>query len=765
MCLSLLEIILYPFKKFQAFIMNWNIGKCINWLLLLFPLLVSSQIDKGVKPVRPTGFHNTVGETYAVIIGISDYQDTTKRLNFAHKDALAFAEFLKSKAGGSLNEKNLTVLIDSQATLAGVAFALDWLTQVCKENDRAIIYFSGHGDVETKTYSDLGYLLCWDAPSRVYMGGGALDLRIFQNIISALSKYNKSRVFVILDACRSGTLAGNLVGGAQATAENLAVPWANEIKILSCQPDQDSHEDIIWGGGRGVFSYYLEEALYGFADQNADSWITLLELGRYLEDHVMEAVLPVRQVPLIVGDKLERLVSVDSSILRSRRLLQSTKISMTEYKSKGIEEITLNMITDTSLQKLYQRFNDALKNKQFLKPAGTCADDYYTQIIQESRLVELHDVATRKYVVALQDDVQQVLNKLLSVDVNEFTRSKASRILKYKDYPAYLARASEIIGSNHFFYSKLKARQYFFEGLLLFLENSGNKNPEEGNRIMQLYRQSLTLEKDAAHTYFYMMYCQATKFVNEDSCIYYATEAANRAPQWVLPYGYLSYFYLNKFRNLEASKKYLDLSMKIDSQSVLLLNVRAAYHFYKKEYKKADKDYERILNLDPNNQVVWLNRGIVNFVLGLYFEAEFFLITAKGLDSLDFTPHSYLGAIYYKSSKLDMAEWHFKEAIRLNPRYVKGMRELARLFRDQKRNDEAEKLYREIITFDSSNYVAYYELACLSVHKQQMNEALEYLELALKNGFRDKENLMKDEELKPLFDLDAFRKLIQEYFK
>jgi Tfp pilus assembly protein PilF len=738
------------------------------WLSLLvsiLPVVSWAQDDKGVRPIKAAGLNNTIGETYAVVIGISDYQDSTKRLNFAHKDALAFADYLRSKAGGMIPESHIQVLTDSQATLAGVALALDWLTRVCKEDDRAIIYFSGHGDVETKLYSDIGYLLCWDAPSRVYIGGGALDLRIFQNIITSLATHNKSKILVILDACRSGTLAGNFIGGAQATASNLAKQWVNEIKILSCQPDQDSHEDIIWGGGRGVFSYYLEEGLYGFADHNQDSWITLLELGRYLEDHVMEAVLPVKQVPLIIGDKLERLIKVDSASLQSRIRLQSGKLSMNQIKSKGTEEISFIALQDSSLKKLYVKFNDALIAKQFLEPADACADFYYNQIIQEVKLKDLHEIAMRKYAVALQDDVQQVLNKLLSVDVNEFTRSKASRILKYKNYPVYLARAAELIGQEHFFYTKLKARQYFFEGLLLFLENSGNKNSEEGNRIMQLYRQSLALEKDAAHTYFYMMYCQATKFVNADSCIYYATEATNRSPQWVLPYGYLSYFFVQKFRNSDLAKKYLDLAMQIDSQNVLVMNAQAAFYFYKKEYKNADAVYEQILQVEPDNQVVWLNRGIVQFALGLNNEAERFLRTAMGLDSLDYTPHYYLGAIYYRSSKADLAEWHFKEAIRLNPRYVKGMRELARLYRDQQKNEEAEKLFREIINFDTTHYVAYYELACLSVSKNQLKEALEFLELSLKNGFKDKSNLLNDEELKPLFKLDTFQELMKKYFK
>ncbi|MBK8956485.1 MAG: caspase family protein [Saprospiraceae bacterium] len=91
------------------------------------------------------------GEAYAVVIGISDYQDPgIPDLRFADKDAEAFANYLRSDAGGNLDNDHLKVLINENATMAQFANALDWLWEVCKEGDQAIIYFSGHGDVEKK---------------------------------------------------------------------------------------------------------------------------------------------------------------------------------------------------------------------------------------------------------------------------------------------------------------------------------------------------------------------------------------------------------------------------------------------------------------------------------------------------------------------------------------------------------------------------------------------------------------------------------------
>ncbi|MBK6996745.1 MAG: hypothetical protein IPH31_18130 [Lewinellaceae bacterium] len=69
-----------------------------------------------------------------------------------------------------------------------------------------------------------------------------------KDVVTTLSTENKARVLIITDACRSGKLAGNSIGGAQLTSQNLAQQFANEIKILSCQPNEYSLEGEQWGG-------------------------------------------------------------------------------------------------------------------------------------------------------------------------------------------------------------------------------------------------------------------------------------------------------------------------------------------------------------------------------------------------------------------------------------------------------------------------------------------------------------------------------------
>jgi hypothetical protein len=121
---------------------------CIVYFL--FPFLAYAQNQKGASPIA-NAQERIAKNTYAVVVGISDYQDKDiPDLRFADRDAEAFANFLRSQAGGSLDGDHLKLLTNSEATLGQFAAALDWLMEVTKEGDNAIVYFSGHGDVEKK---------------------------------------------------------------------------------------------------------------------------------------------------------------------------------------------------------------------------------------------------------------------------------------------------------------------------------------------------------------------------------------------------------------------------------------------------------------------------------------------------------------------------------------------------------------------------------------------------------------------------------------
>ena len=703
--------------------------------------------------------------TRAVVIGISDYQDDAiPDLRFADKDAEAFANYLRSPAGGSLDGDHLKLLTNQQATAAQFVLALDWLIDETKEDDKVIIYFSGHGDVEKKTLIQPGYLLCWDTPSRVYMAGGAFNLRDIQDIISTLSIQNKARVIVLADACHSGKLSGSAIGGPQATATNLAKQYANEIKILSCQPNEFSVEGEQWGGGRGAFSYHLLNGMYGMADADQDGGVNLFEIGRYLEDHVSAEVAPIKQLPLIVGDRSEEIAQVVPSVLadiQKNQQPQGPVLSKTE--THGLEELVLEDL-DEGTRAHYLSFQKALLEKRFLEPSNDCAEAYFGQLMKEPMLVALHASIRRNYAAALQDEAQQAVNAILEVNVQALTRSVQEQVLLYQRTPSLLARSAELLGEQHYMYATLKARQLLFEGMYQFVLRHSSKEPEVWEAVMENFRQSLHYGPESPLAHFYMSLCFASQLNQADSAYFHAMEAVRLAETWVLPYTYLAYYFSKDSKRFDEAKTLLDKAMSLDSGNVYVWMGWGSWHNYQKQYTQAIEAFKHALWVDPENPVAWTNLGVAYQQDGQNQLAEKAFHQALRLDSTLFVACLALGRMYAMTNRPVEGEQMYLRAISLNSTNIQPHRGLAILYLEQDRLTEAETQYLEVVKYNVADSNIWYKLALLAALDNRQQESFERLEKALEKGMRDYQKIMDDAELEPVRKMAAFKSLMEKYF-
>ncbi len=737
-------------------------------ILLLLPILAFSQNEKPASPVgrgvsplpktkdqQPTANKNT----YAVVVGISDYQDPgIPDLRFAHKDAEAFANYLKSTAGGSLDADHLKVLLNEKATVAQFAIALDWLMEVVKENDQVLIYFSGHGDVEKKTITQPGYLLCWDAPSRVYLAGGALALPMFQDIITTLSAQNKAKVVVITDACRSGKLAGSTVGGAQITGANLARQYANEIKILSCQPNEYSIEGEQWGGGRGVFSFNLVDALYGLADGNNDLSVTLQEVGRYLEDKVTAEVAPVSQVPMVLGNRSERLATVDDKLLAALRSGKTNQMLMlSPVETRGMEDDVLVGV-DTTTRELYRLFKKALKDKVFLEPSaeGGYADAYYERLMAEPKMQRLHTTMTRNYAAALQDDAQQAINIWLAADVQQL--ECIGKTLRLDPIPRQLQRAAELLGEGHYMYRSLQARKLLFEGI----SEMKHRKPDEalGRKCLSIFWQSLALEPQSPLPWHRMSMVYATNLRQPDSAFVCARKAREFAPNWVLPFVDLGYE-LPQQRKLALAKQALEEAEAIDPQHPYVVNrwarwlhtsggianlekAAALFGQYRESggliypcwfndyglvlesldrHAESEALYKEAIALDSTNSALWNNLGSLYSKTRRYAEAEMVLNKSIALDSTIAATWNNLGLVYHQTRRYAEAEMVLKKSIGLDSTYIFVRSTLGYLYYQTRRYAEAEAVLKKSIALDSTYAIAWVHLGDLYHQTRRFAEA------------------------------------------
>ena len=264
--------------------------------------------------------------TFALVIGIANYENDRLNLNFSNRDATIFAEYLQSKAGGNIPGDNIRLLVDTTATTASIYNSLKWLKKKTelnsiqneKEKSLVYIYFSGHGDVETNTKANLGFLLAYNTPPNNYINN-AVRIEDLNDYAHTLSVDLNANVIIITDACHSGKLAGSGNKGSYLVGKELSVAKEREIRIASCNPDELSMEDIRWGEGRGVFSYYLVNGLKGMADKNRDSIVTFNEIQQFVDSSIaVDAVLKElkhKQTPVLKGNPSFRLASVNPEIL------------------------------------------------------------------------------------------------------------------------------------------------------------------------------------------------------------------------------------------------------------------------------------------------------------------------------------------------------------------------------------------------------------------------------------------------------------------
>lgn len=489
----------------------------------------------------------STAETRALIVGISTYRELPEdaQLDFAHTDAKNFYNYLLSPAGGNVKPEFVKLLLEEDATASEIYAGLDWLLDKSKPNDKVIIYFAGHGDVEMKTIRQRGFLLAHDSPRAGYHAGGTIKVMDIHDYLETLVSQNKSSVLLITDACRSGKLAGGDAGQAQTTA-SLQENWSNISKILSAQPGEKSAESSKWGGGYGVFTYHLIDGLKGLADSNNDGFVSLSELNIFLSTEVPKAT-DNEQNPLVSGSlkvKVSQVNDVELAVLKAKKQLQN------QDKSNMIAKraITANDTTSEKAQKYYRQFRDALNANKLTEPAEKSAW-YFLKLIESESNQSMSKDLRRALVAAIDKNSQKVINRYM-VNDSKLMSSEIEKAAQEMKVAVSLVESSDIR------YKSLKARSLFLENGFLFCICHGQESSREvANAAMKKLREALFLEPDGAYIYNSMGNVHYTS-KNYDSAEYYYLKTAMLAPKWSYPINNLGTLYLTKGKRKKAIEYY-----------------------------------------------------------------------------------------------------------------------------------------------------------------------------------------------------------------
>ncbi len=226
-----------------------------------------------------------IGKRYAIIVGVSEYEDEIAGLPNTTDDVMRLRSALQDKCSFSADRVYLlTNGIDKSAngnldlpTRANVLQKLQYVCNSAGPDDLILLYFAGHGAEISKT----PYLLVSDTKMDVLH-----QTALCVNTINEMLEASKAKCVVrFFDACRSTfaegrSISGRMTRGFEEALLKLATGWASFSSCSSGETAFDSPEF-----NQGVFTYYLCQGLAGSAS-NSEGNVTLESLVDYVKTSV-----------------------------------------------------------------------------------------------------------------------------------------------------------------------------------------------------------------------------------------------------------------------------------------------------------------------------------------------------------------------------------------------------------------------------------------------------------------------------------------------
>ncbi|HEY9712699.1 MAG TPA: caspase family protein, partial [Chroococcales cyanobacterium] len=177
------------------------------------------------------GENKPVSDKWAIVVGISNFADSSINLKYAAKDATDFASFLVGQE--NFKRDHIKLLTDKQATKDNIISQLGdgWLGKFAHKDDLVVVYVSSHG---SSSDQDVGvnFLVAHDTDKYKLVSTG-IPMQWLSKIIQ--EQVRSDRVVLILDVCHSGSATAS--PSSKASSE-------------SSTAEKNSSDDA---GGKGLF--------------------------------------------------------------------------------------------------------------------------------------------------------------------------------------------------------------------------------------------------------------------------------------------------------------------------------------------------------------------------------------------------------------------------------------------------------------------------------------------------------------------------------
>lgn len=648
--------------------------------LVFFPYSIFGQ-ERGAQGIA-VGNQHSKGNTYAVIIGISDYPNLTP-LHFADKDALLFKYFLQSEAGGNVPEENINLLLNEEATSANfwVKGGYSWLlSKKPQKGDRVYFYMAGHGDaINQSEYFFLTHDCQPGNDKNNYLLTGNIQLYNLKSRIEALTSQGVE-VILIMDACRTGDLPGGKEG-QYYFSQSIVERRAGELILLAAGPNQFSYEDKDFGGGHGLFTYYLIKALSGEADEDGDNMVSFVELQDYVKKHVRitskDKYKNVQIPAFCCSDKdLITMSFKDEKLQAGIQTLQQLGDIYASNHSVANNKRGIDGFKDTNQYYHYRLLLAALKQENFKGENG--GHSILNKMIRECPNCEITEAAKKELAVAFLNYGQAKINLHLAgkdskVSLNSLINTPGgdkmdkANILANEDYERlerlqqigfeqaanWMEDALDLLNNDPFYVSMYQSKIDFLNLYSQLSYVSISEKEYWSSRIQTL------LNKDSSVYNLNLAGLVYNRLKEKDLSKSYYLKAIQKAPNWVYPRANLAVLYILSFKDYEKAKSQLISALSIDSTSITGLHALGYVEMYLKNYSEAEKWLLKATEHPESYSAIWTSLADLYSLQNNNEKAIESLHQYLKVRGESEEIYNYLGILYKNEKELDLAKYYY----------------------------------------------------------------------------------------------------------
>lgn len=217
---------------------------------------------------------------HVLAVGVTRYRDHSLELKYPANDANRMSQELTLRGKALFKSINIKLLLDEQASTAGIGRAFEEFAGVVEVGDVFVLYLSGHGTILEANYHFVPWELRFVNDDA--LREGCIHRETFEKWLARIPALKS---LIILDTCHAGAYA--MKGMAEKTAISKFMCATGRATIAATSDIGQAREGY---KDHGVFTYALLEGLRGVADREGDGngAVSVEELAKYVSARAPE---------------------------------------------------------------------------------------------------------------------------------------------------------------------------------------------------------------------------------------------------------------------------------------------------------------------------------------------------------------------------------------------------------------------------------------------------------------------------------------------